>query len=563
MKWVEMLDLEKVMRVAEAHATKEQIEKLRYNIRFVTDLKVYEEIIGPTIHIPEEMPEPEIMALEDFRKMVDCDNIEVMPDGNDILRWCRAFTVLQTKQVDDKTIDERRPIKWPERLNTEMQEVSESDIELRRQTEKMEQIHEGTKAVCEDLTHSYHQVGMEPEVRNLFGIHIQVNGKRYVVRVKRMPMGFVKAADVMNAVVTSLATAAVSIPERAKDVHIDNFRMIGDNAKMLTRAQGEFREACAYARVTLNDDDLTRVHDKGKYCGVIYDYRRKTVQLKESFVDKVRENIEQMNRWTMSDMMETFGRLFSGAEILAAPLWRWYAAIKFYRRRMASDEDNRKPAKVWPCSVHAINEWADFLKKNEPRRVPDPGLDSVVTVFTDAATSGWGTVVIEEKTGKVHVFGGRFPRWSWTEEHINVKEARAVEESVHALYRLFDDFPTAVTWKIDNTSALGATRKGRSKVFELNKVIANIREQIPRTTTTRFEYVPSSLNWADAPSRGKRLDIDEIIQQHYGRMRTKDYNYVEKGVVGPDFPTSPHIVRGRHRSESRGEKVLHPRREFP
>ena len=312
--------------------------------------------------------------------------------------------------------------------------------------------------------------------------------------------------------------------------------------------------------MTLNDDGLTSIHNKGRYCGVQYDYRRKTVCLKEAFVSKIRENIEDMQRWTMGEMMEAFGRLFSGAEILAAPLWRWYAAIKFYRRRMAGDEDDRAQAKVWPCSVSAIHEWASFLVKNEPRRVPDPSLNPVVTVFTDAATSGWGTVVIEERTGKVHVFGGRFPRWSWTEEHINVKEARAVEESVHALYRLFPKFPSAVTWKIDNTSALGATRKGRSKVFELNRVIANIREQIPQGTTTKFEYVPSSLNWADAPSRGRKLNIDDIIRDHRNTQRKNKYNYVGQGVVGPDHPRCFNTTGRRVRTMTPKEKVLYLQR---
>ena len=558
MKRVEMMDIDRVVQVAEKHATNEEIRKLRYNIRFMRDITVYEEVLGPSIYIPEKRPEPEEMSEQDFEKMIFCDNIEVVHDDKEILRWCKAFTVLQTKQVDDNTITERRPIKWPERLNTEMQEATESDLNLKRQTEKMAQVHEGDMAVCEDCTHSYHQVGMEPEIRNLFGIYVRVNGKCHFVRVKRMPMGFVKAADVMNAIMTVLAAAAVSIPGRAKDVHIDNLRMIGSNAAILKKAQREFREACRFARVTLNNDAMTTVHSKGTYCGVVYDYRRKTVHLKESFVKKVQDNMKNMHGWSMADMMMTFGRLFSGAEILAAPLWRWYAAIKFYRRRMASGEGDRTPAKVWPCSENAINEWATFLGENKPRHVPDPTLNPEVTVFTDAATSGWGVVIIEEKTAKVHVMGGRFPRWSRECEHINVKEARAVEESVHALYRLFPKFPDAVTWRIDSTSALGATRKGRSKVYELNKVIANIREQIPQETTIHFEYVPSSLNWADAPSRGKRVDINEIANERQQTHPGNTCNYVRRGVVGMETPRCDIITRRRIRSAPLRPKVFHP-----
>ena len=514
MKFVEAIDLERIEKIAEAHSSIENQRKLKFNLRFVKDLGVYEEVIGPEILVPEKKPNPETMSAADFSRMLECDNIEIVPDDTEILRWCKAFTVLQTKRVEEITVEERRPIKWPERLNTELQEKSESDIELKTQTQKMNQVHEGKFAVCEDLTHSYHQVGMEPEVRNLFGIHVIVDGRRYVVRVKRLPMGFVKAADVMNAIVNTLADAACTIKESAKDVHIDNVRMVSDSANSLERAQRDFREASKFARVTLNEDKLTRVHQAGTHCGVESEYVENTVRLKDSFVSKLKTNIEGMHRWTIGEMEVAFGRLFHGAEILAAPLWRWYAAIKFYRRRMAADESDNNPANVWPCCIQAITEWADYLVENKPRVVPDPTLEPDVTVFTDAAPKGWGTVIIEENTGRVHVFGGRFSHWKAEHEHINLKEARAVEESVKIIYEIFPKFPAAVTWRVDNTSALGATKKGRSRVFEMNRVIAEIREQIPETTTTRFEYVPSSLNWADGPSRGKQVDVHDIAARH-------------------------------------------------
>ena len=195
-------------------------------------------------------------------------------------------------------------------------------------------------------------------------------------------------------------------------------------------------------------------------------------------------------------------------------MWKWYAAIKFYRRRMAAEESDNRPARVWPCCVKAIREWAEFLFANKPRSVPDPTIEPEVTVFTDAAPKGWGAVVIEENTGKVHVFGGRFSQWKVEHEHINIKEARAVQESVKILYDIFPKFPAAVTWRVDNTSALGATKKGRSKIFEMNKVIADIREQIPGSTTMKFEYIPSSMNYADAPSRGRAIDISDIANRH-------------------------------------------------
>ena len=111
MRYVEEMDLDKVELIAEAHSSKGDIRKLRHNLRFVRDLGVYEELLGPTIREPEPIPSPEKMSREDFERMVKCENIEVMEDDASILRWCKAFTVLQTKQVDAGVIQERRPIK--------------------------------------------------------------------------------------------------------------------------------------------------------------------------------------------------------------------------------------------------------------------------------------------------------------------------------------------------------------------------------------------------------------------------------------------------------------------
>ena len=78
-----------------------------------------------------------------------------------------------------------------------------------------------------------------------------------------------------------------------------------------------------------------------------------------------------------------------------------------------------------------------------------------------------------------------------------------MEISLKILKKEYQIFPQSIKWMIDNTSALGAIRKGRSRVYALNRVISEIRDMIPPTTTTKFEYVPSSLNMADDPSRGR------------------------------------------------------------
>ena len=97
-------------------------------------------------------------------------------------------------------------------------------------------------------------------------------------------------------------------------------------------------------------------------------------------------------------------------------------------------------------------------------------------------------------------------------------------------------------------------------MFELNRVISNIREQIPQTASIKFEYVPSSLNWADAPSRGKRIDIEEMIRNHRLDKHNKRDNYVSNGVVDRDSPLRTHSKGRESQSVSRDVQVMNPLR---
>lgn len=57
---------------------------------------------------------------------------------------------------------------------------------------------------------------------------------------------------------------------------------------------------------------------------------------------------------------------------------------------------------------------------------------------------------------------------------------------------------------IDNQSALGAVKKGRSQVPDINEIVFLVRDLCnPCSSPPAFRWVPSELNWADAPSRGE------------------------------------------------------------
>jgi len=74
MKYVPPLDLGEIKRIAREGPDQSLADKVDFNARFAEDLSVYEEILGPDILIPEDLPRPERMSEEDFEKCIACDN---------------------------------------------------------------------------------------------------------------------------------------------------------------------------------------------------------------------------------------------------------------------------------------------------------------------------------------------------------------------------------------------------------------------------------------------------------------------------------------------------------
>ncbi len=398
--------LDRVVAIARDSGNEQKLHKLLYNLRFVSDLTVYEELFGPPILVPEEPPQPENISPSDWALYEQAQVFEEIPDNSSILRYCKVFTVLQTKSSQGQEYSERRAIQHPRKVNQGLQETVASDIELRRPEQKTAQIHLGTSALCEDLVRSFHQVELDPRVRDLFGIRAQVGDRLLWARVRRLPMGFSKAADLMNIIVQCTTLAITEVPQEHIDVHIDNVRLIHSDRGRLLRAKSQFRRACSDANISLNDDPESQPHSQGKYCGVEYDYVNKTVHLSKKFVAKLRQGYDTVDFWNFGELQKIFGRLYYGAQIMRAPVWNWYRAIKFHSRRMASAFKDSDPANIWPCARPEIMKWLRYLIANEPVHPPDPRTPPALEVYSDSSQSGWGVVIHDKTSGRILAKGG-------------------------------------------------------------------------------------------------------------------------------------------------------------
>jgi len=244
----------------------------------------------------------------------------------------------------------------------------------------------------------------------------------------------------------------------------------------------------------------------GKYCGVIYNYLRKTVSLTDAAVQKLRHLREGLRFASIpfKEMRVLMGRLFHAAVVTQAPVFRWYYAIKWYRRRCRgfSRGEFREGDSVgwWRDAWVQVGEWLDHCIRNIPVVPRNPTEEVRWHLFTDASLQGAGGVLVNSM-GEIRTVGARWADigpWTggWVPS-INQLEMQAMGWALEQFRRSIGQDP--VWLSVDNTSVLSTMRRGRSGAYLLNRHYQGVAELGFRVV--RVEYVASAQNPADRPSR--------------------------------------------------------------
>eukprot|EP00796_Vickermania_ingenoplastis_P005919 gene5919-gene4333 len=211
-------------------------------------------------------------------------------------------------------------------------------------------------------------------------------------------------------------------------------------------------------------------------------------------------------------MEAVVSRMLFAAAILGIPLFHFYFFFKIVRRRLSSLNRGRLQAKD-PANLNGValgygQRLLSLLQANVPRKVPDTTLPASATLITDASLDGW-VAILHLSSGNIFITGAR---WSSTPFLIMQAESRAVALALRSFASLI---PTRLTILVDNTSLLGAARKGHTKsralAVELEGVQALLQEL---GTTASYGYVRSENNTADAPSRGLGVSERHLAMGH-------------------------------------------------
>ena len=159
---------------------------------------------------------------------------------------------------------------------------------------------------------------------------------------------------------------------------------------------------------------------------------------------------------------------------------------------------------------HELVWWAGRLENPRPVSVPiGPLPDRVVVLYTDAQGAG-GVGAVLATPNKLFVIAAHVDasRMGLLERETQIipLEACVPLIVVRALQQEINSCRLLLF--IDNQSALGALKKGRSECADIHKIV-NVFVDLLEFLSVRptFFYVPSSLDIADFPSRGKDLKL--------------------------------------------------------
>ena len=134
----------------------------------------------------------------------------------------------------------------------------------------------------------------------------------------------------------------------------------------------------------------------------------------------------------------------------------------------------------------------DEVRNNSKRSITNCTALAITHLFTDASLEGFGAVAFLHN-GRIATMAG-----AWTGDachrHINELETFAVERALYSL-----EMDKQVFLHIDNTTAISALRKTRSKNWAVN--FAVLRALRSDYEIVGIEYVKSEENVADPFSR--------------------------------------------------------------
>jgi hypothetical protein len=416
------------------------------------------------------------------------------------IRQVGSTATINVFRIAERHKGRARIISWPQDQNAEMD--YDPEVALLDPTEIVDAVHPNTFVLAFDLTISFYQIRLPPEVAR--ALVFEFEGKRY--RFDVMPMGSRPSAEVMHRITDALSSIPdILKPYVTKNVHVDNVRFMSESREVLEQIKCLMKERLQKYRVSINEE--LEVATEADFYGLQFDHQAgmvsMTTRTKETLI-----NLRPLLTTQPSprrEQLSLFGRLQYLSRVFRLPMYRYFHAMKFLRsiskNIQMETEQLDTVAPIWPSILSQTRQWLEQLIEQPAMQTQRVNLSSpVFHLYTDASTKGWGAILLCPD-GAMHVAGARF-REKHTHREITQLEVAAVHEALAAFSTHLQD--SVLHLHVDNTAAKAGVARNYSPSFAVNNELGKVARAVAslHATISDISYVRSEDNPADHPSRG-------------------------------------------------------------
>eukprot|EP00760_Papus_ankaliazontas_P009566 PhM_4_TR14103/c3_g1_i1/m.95349 len=351
-----------------------------------------------------------------------------------------------------------------------------------------------------DLKCGFYQISLPLDARAKFRFK-DTSGTLW--QLTRAPMGHTCVPEIMHTLTSTIAGLDdYCDPQHAHpwvhcDVFLDGLRSAGSSSSV-ERHLAYVDKRAERVNASWKASDSIQGH-RYTFVGVAFDHSNARVSVGERCHAKIKA-VTALR--TLGDIESHVSRLMHASAILGISLPRFYRVLKFLRRRLSQMArgvcERSDVANLAPGVLRDLVAWTKLVTQNNPRTPPPRTSMPVMTLYTDASSSGWGAVLFTSE-GIVYATGARWPVGFRYE--VNAAETRAVALGLEAFAPHLLKGMT-LDLRVDNTSAQAAVTRGISKSQGVSAELSRVLDSIRRAgIVVTVSYVRSRDNPADAWSR--------------------------------------------------------------
>ena len=371
----------------------------------------------------------------------------------------------------------------------------------------------------------YFQFPVEHGVAVFFAFR---RGSKFFVFV-RAPMGCKFMVSMAHKLTCEIASATTSSDW---DVIIDNILFADLNAQALTETCQRFQALCDLFGITIGS--FAPPAAIGEYRGLRMDFTRKQIGTKHNWNDKFCKRVTAcIPQCTVAQLRSIFGMATWMLAVYEEPRTLVWSLGRLLAKCEAAFEEAESLVVLPSEAVEELTKLRDVASANHMKLIERiQPRNGVKVLVTDACELGWAGVLLDDDV--VLVVKGKFQPGD--ARMIAAKEFDALLFSLFSIDAI-RECPLDVF--LDNTTVLAVIRNASSRDETLSQQVTFLRflEQ-EKNLDTRYFYIPTKENIADAPSRG--LPISKFERWHWkGEV---------KEIPHDDTEFYSHFTRNCHKS---------------